>query len=197
MSKTVSGFNENTAKNLMIDAGAFFANFDIEKDTVETAQTRLLGATQGGGEFNAKPKFHEIKVDGVKGKAKGLQLLQSWEVKMKASLLEFREDTFKFALASGKTSDTTVGTKQYKKIEAKNEIADEDYIDNITFVGNLSGSEEPIIIQIFNVLNMEGLKFKTKDGEETKIEINFEGTYDTNDLDSPPFAIYYPNRETV
>lgn len=193
--KTITGFNENTAKNLMVDAGAFFVNFDMEKDTIETAKTKILGATSGGGEFEAKPKFREIKVDGVKGSVKGLKLLESWEVKMKANLLEFREETFQYALAGAKVTDTTIQTsKKFKKIEGKNYIEEKDYIDNITYVGNISGSDEPVIIQIFNCLNTEGLKIKTKDGEDIVCELEFEGHYSIDNLDNPPFAIFYPDR---
>ena len=51
--KTITGFNKETAKNLIIDAGAVFVNYDIEKDTVETAKEKLIGATSGGNEFSA------------------------------------------------------------------------------------------------------------------------------------------------
>ena len=197
MSKTITGFSENTSKNLMIDAGAFFINFDIETDTIETAKEKLLGATSGGGEFSAVPKFREIKADGVKGKAKGLQALEAWEVTMKANLLEFKEETFKRALASSNVSDITVGEKKYRKIEGKNYIEDTDYISNITYMGNLSGSNEPVIIQVFNAINTEGLKIKPKDGDDIICELEFEGTYDTNNLDNPPFAIYYPTQTIV
>lgn len=193
--KTTTGFNENTAKNLMVDAGAVFVNFDIEKDTIETAKTKLIGATSGGNEFNAKPKFRQIKVDGVKGKVKGLNLLESWEVNLKTNLLEFKEETFKYALAGAKVTNTTLQTtKKFKKIEGKNYVEEKDYIDNITYVGNISGSDEPVIIQIFNCLNTEGLKIKTKDADDIVCELEFEGHYSVDKLDNPPFAIYYPDR---
>ncbi|WP_050607264.1 hypothetical protein [Clostridium niameyense] len=193
--KTITGFNENTAKNLMVDAGAVFVNFDIEKDTIETAKGKLIGATSGGNEFEAKPKFRQIKVDGVKGKVKGLNLLESWEVKLKTHLLEFKKETFEYALAGAKVTDATIQTdKKYKKIEGKNHISESDYIDNITYAGNISGSNEPVIIQIFNALNNEGLKVKTKDADDIVAELEFEGYYSVDKLDNPPFAIYYPDR---
>lgn len=196
--KTITGFNENTAKNLMVDAGAVFVNFDIEKDTVETAKTKLIGATSGGNEFEAKPKFRETKIDGVKGSVKGLKLLESWEVKLKTNLLEFHEKTFQYALAGAKVTDTTIQTdKKFKKIEGKNYIDETDFIDNITYIGNISGSDEPVIIQVFNCLNTEGLKIKTKDGDDIVAELEFEGHYSANKLDNPPFAIYYPERTIV
>ena len=67
-----------------------------------------------------------------------------------------------------------------------------DYIENVTFVGKISGSEKPVIIQIYNALNIDGLTLQTKDKDEAVIALNFVGTYDTKTLDVPPFKIYYP-----
>lgn len=195
--KTYSGFNADTAQNLLLDSGAYFVNFDIMEDTPEGASAKLLGATSGGGKFEAKPDIRSVKVDGVKGDAKGLQILDSWSVTMSANLLEFKADTFKYALAAAKTSASTVGTKNYTKIEAKNQIEDTDYLDNITWVGALSGSNEPVIIQVFNALNTEGLSINPKDSDDIVAELQFKGHYDPSSLDNPPFCVYYPSRTTT
>ncbi|MBU5485962.1 hypothetical protein KQI86_16700 [Clostridium sp. MSJ-11] len=192
MGKTISGFTEETTQNLLLDTGAFYVNFEIDTDTLETASTKLLGATSGGGNFEAKPNFRDIKVDGVKGKAKGLKILESWSVTMGASLLELKKEVLQKALAVTTTTTTTVNTKNYSKIEGKNVIENTDYIDNITWIGSLSGSGEPVIIQVFNCLNTEGLKLNPKDSEDIVAELNFEGHYSVDNLDNPPFAIYYP-----
>lgn len=192
MGKTYSGFNENTTKNLLLDAGAIFVNFDIETDKFDTAKEKLLGATSGGNKFEAVPEFRTIAVDGVKGKAKGLQVLDSWSVNMETNMLEFKEETFKNALASIQTLSKTIGTDEYTEIKAKNSIDDTDYIDNITYVGTVSGSDKPIIIQVFNCLNAEGLGVEFKDGEDIVATMKFEGHYASDNLDNPPFAIYYP-----
>lgn len=67
MSKVHSGFNENTSKNLLLDAGAIYVNYDLEVDTFATAGEKLLGATSGGNQFNAIPEFRTVEVDGVRG----------------------------------------------------------------------------------------------------------------------------------
>ena len=75
---------------------------------------------------------------------------------------------------------------------ASNNLEVSDYIDNITWVGTLSGSNKPVIIQIFNALNTEGLKFSTTDKAEATISLTFYAHYTQDDLDTPPFKIYYP-----
>lgn len=187
--KTYSGYTDETAKNLLLDAGAFFKNFNMSEDTFETAVKggKLLGATRGGGEFSAVPTIRQIEVDGVKGRAKGLESLDSWDVYIKANVLEVSEDTIKGALCASSKEEVY---EKYTTIRGKNIIELTDYIDNITWVGTLSGNNEPVIIQVFNALNTEGLKLQTQDKNEGIIAMTFYGHYE--DLNTPPFDIHYP-----
>jgi hypothetical protein len=192
MAKNYSGYTAKTSENLLLDAGAFFVNYDMAVDTFDSAVIagKLLGATRGGGQFSAVPEIRSIEVDGVKGKAKGLQVIDSWEVKMTANVLEVTKDGLAKALTASEIDTTT--NLDYDIIKAKNNIELTDYIDNITFVGKKSGTEEPVIIQIYNALNTTGLTLQTQDKGEAVIAMEFDGHYDDVDLDSPPFAIYYP-----
>lgn len=190
MPKTYSGFTTDTPDHLLLDSGAFFINFNIATDTYESATSKLLGATQGGGEFNAKPKIRDIEVDGVKGSVKGLQTIDNWDVSLKANVLEVTSEIIKSAL--GASDIDTEGNDDYDIITARNNINESDYIDNITWIGTLSGSNMPVIIQVFNALSKEGLKLKVADKKESLVELLFSGHYDEFDLDTPPFIIYYP-----
>ena len=71
-------------------------------------------------------------------------------------------------------------------------ITDSDYIENITWVGNLSGSEEPVIIQVYNALNTKGLELGFEDKSEATIELEFTGHFDMKKANEVPFNIYYP-----
>ena len=190
-SKTYSGFNDKTAENLLLDAGAFFANFQVGTDTFETASAKLLGATRGGGKFVAKPSIRSIGVDGLEERAKGLQVIDSWDVSLSANILEINKATLTKALTATNAIDDST-TDGYSIITAKNYIELTDYIENVTYVGKISGSEKPVIIQIYNALNVDGLSLQTKDKDEAVIALNFVGTYDTKTLDVPPFKIFYP-----
>lgn len=192
MPKTYSGFTATTAENLLLDAGAFFVNYDVVVDTFESAVLagKLLGATRGGGSFESVPSIRSIEIDGVKGRAKGLQVIDAWEVKMIASVLEVTAEGIAKALVA---SDLDVSTSLVHDIlTARNDIALTDYVDNITFIGKKSGTATPVIIQIYNAINTKGLALKTEDKGEAVIEMEFQGHYDTTDLDTPPFKIYLP-----
>lgn len=190
--KKYSGFTTETAKSLLLNAGAYFKNFDVSTDNFDSAVAagKLIGATKGGGEFSAVPEIRQIEVDGVAGRAKGLETIDSWDIYLKANVLEVKEATIQSGLAASSVDSTT--NAEYDIIAASNNLEVSDYIDNITWVGTLSGSNKPVIIQIFNALNTEGLKFSTTDKAEATISLTFYAHYTQDDLDTPPFKIYYP-----
>lgn len=194
--KTYSGFTETTAQKLLLDAGAFFKDFEVGVDTFESAVTagKLLGATSGGGTFSAVPTIRQIEIDGVKGAAKGLEVIDEWVVTLTANMKEISEDVLVTALGAGKAENGSTG---YRKITANNYIQLTDYIDNITWVGKLSGSEDPVIIQVFNALSTSGITLQTQDKAEGLIPITFTGHYDADALDTPPFEIHYPESTVI
>ncbi|WP_066499893.1 hypothetical protein [Abyssisolibacter fermentans] len=192
MKKIFSGFTNKTGENLLLDAGAYFKNYDVETDTFESAVTagKLIGATRGGGEFKAVPEIRTVEVDGIKGRAKGLTEIDSWDVSIQANVLEVTTETLKLGLGVATIDTPTEG--KYDIVTAKNSIEDEDYLDNITWVGQLSGSNEPVIIQVYNTLNIEGLTLATAPKGEAVTSMTFAGHYKQDDLNTPPFKIYYP-----
>ena len=200
--KAFSGFTKETPERLLLDAGAFFKNFiyepgGAENDTFDAAVAagKLIGATKGGGEFSAVPTVRQIEVDGVKGRAKGLETIDSWDVYLKATVLETTTDSIKAALSAA-TVDTETDTT-YDVISGNGAIELSDYVDNVTWVGTLSGSDKPVIIQVFNALSTDGLKLTVQDKAEATIPMTFYGHYTFDDLDSPPFRIYYPKNATA
>ena len=192
-----SGVTTTTSKKLQLDAGAFLKNYDVASDTWETAKaTKLIGATAGGGSFSAVPTIRRIEVDGVKGATKGFEALDEWVVTMTANVKEITADAIKMALATGSStsvkSPSSATTSNYNKIIASNDIADTDYIGNITWVGRLSGSQLPVIIVLKNALCTNGFTLTTQDKSEGVVAITLTGHYDPTDLSVVPFEIYYP-----
>lgn len=194
--KNYTGFNADTANSLLLDAGAFFVNFDPETDTYESAKaTKLLGATRGGGEFKAAMTVRQIEVDGVKGRAKGLEVNDAWDVYLKATVLEVNKDTLVKALGSATATAYSTQSKPvtgYDYIEGNIDIDVADYLDNITWIGKISGEDDPVIIQVFNALNTDGLTLTVADKNEATMAMTFYGHYDTTQLDKAPFKIWMP-----
>lgn len=191
-----TGVTANTSKHLQLDAGAFYKNFDPTTDTAATASAKLIGATAGGGSFAAVPTIRRIEVDGLKGATKGYEALDEWQVTLTANVKELTVDSLKLALATASSTQTkspnSATSNNYDKITAANDIADADYLTNVTWIGRLSGSELPIIIVVKNALCTNGLTLTTADKAEGVIALTITGHYTVADLETPPFEIYYP-----
>lgn len=190
--KVFSGFTAKTAENLLLDAGAFFKNFIVGTDTFDSAVTagKLLGATQGGGTFSAVPTIRKIEIDGVKGAAKGLEVIDEWVVSLMANIKEVTQESIMAALATGVAANGPTG---YKKITVNNYIQLTDYIDNVVWVGKLSKTDTPVVIVVKNAISLGGLTLNMADKGEGLIPTTFTGHYDATALDTPPFEIYYPD----
>lgn len=189
-----SGLTTNTAKHLQLDAGCFFKNYDLETDTPTSATSKIIGATAGGGSFSAVPTIRQIEVDGKKGAVKGFEALDEWVVNMTANVKEITADVLKLALATGSSTAYTASAAAaaYTKVVASSELEDSNYISNVTWIGRLSGSQNPIIIVIKNALATNGLTLTVADKTEGVIPITLTGHYTISDLETPPFEIYYP-----
>lgn len=193
MGKFFTGLTPATPDNLLLDAGAFFKGYIVGTDTPATATAKLLGATSGGGAFSAVPTVRKIEVDGAKGNVKGLQVIDDWTVTMTANAKEVTVQNIALALGAATLGTATDG---YQKITGKCEIEDSDYVDNITWIGKLKGSDTPVIIVLNNALSMNGLTLTFTDKTEAIIALTLTGNYDLEDLETPPFAIYYPQAVT-
>ena len=196
--KRLTGYTEQTMNNRQTGAGAYFKNFDIEKDTFTSAVEagKLLGATQGGGSFTAKPVITATEVDGVPSDAVGMENIDGWEVEMTANILEVTAEAIKNALGAAAITETTVGDQTYKKVTGKANLDAEDYIENITFLGSMSGYDEPVIIQVFNAIAVDGINITPQDKKSSVITTKFKAHVSFENLDEPPFAIYVPVKGT-
>jgi len=187
----ITGLTSKTPEHLLLGAGAFFKGYDVTKDTPDSAAAKLLGATQGGGSFNAVPTVRQITVDGGKTNIKELEIIDEWVVTMVANVKEVTAENIALALGAAKVEDTGA-PEGYKKITGKEEFAAADYQDNITWVGRLKGNEKPVIIVIKNALSLNGLSLTVADKNEAMIPITLTGHYGLDKLEETPFEIYYP-----
>jgi hypothetical protein len=176
------GFTPSTPNNLQIDAGAVYKNYGLSTEA-------LIGATSGGNEFAIAIKTRDVKVDGLKGTVKGLTRIISTDVTLKVNMLELTTDILKMALMG--VVDISINAN-YDTITGKTEIALTDYIDNIAIVGRLSGSLQPVIIILKNVLSSDGIKFSNKDAVDNILPITFTASIDPSTPTISPYEIRYP-----
>ena len=129
-------------------------------------------------------------MDGAPENTKGLYVVDNWTTTLQTSIKEFTPDSIKLAFAAAKieNSDATA----YTEIKPKMTLENDDYIDNITFIGRLTGSEKPVIIQIYNAFNTNEVSVQPQDGNEGNVQLIMSGHYTADDLDTPPFKVFYP-----
>ena len=187
----ITGLTSKTPQNLLLGAGAFFKNYDVKTDTPEKAAAKLLGATQGGGSFNAVPTVRQITVDGGKTNVKELETIDDWVVTMVVNAKEITATNIALALGAVKSEDAETPAG-YKKITGKEDFEQSDYQDNITWIGKLKGNDNPVVIVIKNALSLNGLSLSVADKNEATVPITLTGHYNLDNPDEVPFEIYYP-----
>lgn len=188
-----TGYTNKTKRNLMLGSGAVYVDYEYGVDTPSTATAKLLGATQGGLEFKAIPTIRNIQIDGVLGKVADLDVIDAWEVSLGGSFIEINSEVIRRALAAV-TKTTDAG---YDVFQGATEFSASDYLTNITYIGTVAGSDEPIVIQLYNAIDTQGLTFKAEDGKEGTVDMLFEGRYAVADNGVPPFKIYWPKTAVV
>lgn len=192
------GLSANTAKRIQVNAGLFIENFSYSTATdaasfktllesAVTAGTGVLGATRGGGTFVATPEIRELEADGKRYRTKGLIKTDSWDIRLTGTLIEAYEGNFKRALIS---ADVTSGTSK-KTVTLRTAIEDTDYIDSLCWI-SLMGDGGYMVIEVQNVINLDGLTFTFQDKNEGTIPFNFAACHaDVVGQDSAPFKITY------
>ena len=183
-----TGYTNKTKRNLLLGAGALYKNFVVGTDTPSSATAKLIGATQGGLEFKAVPTIRNIQIDGILGKVADLDVIDAWETSLAGSFIEINSEVIRRSLAAV----TQSADSDYDIFQGSTEFDSDDYLTNVTYIGTLAGSETPVIIQVNNAIDTQGLTFKTEDGKEGTVDVTFEGRYAISDNGVPPFKIYWP-----
>lgn len=192
-----SGYTSETAKHYLLNAGAIFKNVSFNS-TSGKFEGEPLGATVGGAKCNIAVNIRQPEIDGVLAKVKGNDVIESVEATLEGTLKEWKKENIAQSLfADVATGDGTTAPAGYKIITGRNEILAADYVNNICYVGKISGEESPVIIMLKNALNTNGLAIETKDKNEAGIPFKFEARADANSPEdvNKIWSIFYP--ETV
>lgn len=185
-----TGYTANSPLHYLLDAGAVYKNVTYDELTGDFTGT-ILGATSGGNEFSLTQETRVIEVDGLKGSGVGNTVIDSESPELVVNLKELTAQNLALAIAGGEVDTTDTN---YDIITTKGKIELSDYLDNIAFVGRISGSSDPIVIVIDNALSVEGLSISTTDKAEAVVPVRFRGHYgaDNVELGNAPFKIYFP-----
>lgn len=188
MGLKTTGFTNNSTNHFIVDAGAVYLNVEFDELTGEFTGD-LLGATSGGNEFVVNQEVREIEVDGLKGRGKGLQAVTFMNPDLTVNLKELSAKNLATVIAGGEIRE---GNEFYDVLTSKGKIEDSDYIDSVALVGNVTGSDKPIVIVLYNVLSIEGLEMSFEDDNEVVVPVTFGGHYD--ETQEVPYRIFLPKQ---
>lgn len=202
MEKPITPVRPQTFENLQLNAGAVLKNFDVStytdygtlKEALFAAvkdSTKALGATRGGGTFTATPTMRSIEADGKRYEFKGSTVIDTWDIKLTATLMEITPDNFTLSLGTAeKAEDKTFTVGKKTTIKLRTSIKDEDYIQNLVWFGNTSKGF--VAIALDNALNNTGVTLTFSDKGEGTIPVEFHAYQDTvENNEYAPCAIYF------
>lgn len=195
--KKFTGLSKMTAKKIMLDAGAFFVDYDVNKTYAENvAAGKRTGATQGGGSFQANAENRYIPVDGLPENTEGMLENTGWKPTMNIKMLEQDAENTKRVLGAATAKKVKLGEANYNKITPKDSFDDEDYLGNVAVATRMRGTDLPVIIVMHNAVSLGGLSWSFADKSETVTDATFNGHYtigDGDEISAPPFDIYIPD----
>lgn len=190
-----TGYNKNTAESYLINAAVVYTN--VTYDKTEGFKGDLHGATSGGVTLNIELEYRDIEVDGLMGmKVKGNKVLENGSATITANVKELTAESIQKSInGTLEAADPTEAPEGYKVIKGKPQVEDSDYINNMAVVGRISGSKDPIIAILDNVLCTSGLELGTEDNNEAVVEQTYEAhaTHDQLENNEFPWRILYPN----
>lgn len=185
-------------QKLQLNAGAFLVGFDYSTYTTATAlrtalvtaladETKVLGATRGGGAFAVSSEIREPDMDGKRYRFVGGAFVDSVDAQLTGTLVEIKPDTFAKVLATG----DVVTSGQKTTVTMHTAIEESDYIDNLVWVGDMSDGGV-VLIALKNALNNNGLTLTFADKNEGTIPFEFHAYQDSvEDYDTAPFEVVF------
>lgn len=194
----LSAFTKNTAKNMQLDAGLLVRGLtDILNFSGTIADDKKLGATSGGATFSATPEIRNIfeGIDGAKGNYKDGNVIDNWEITLTATVKEMTVKNLQLAMATADIDNGSEG--KFDVLTPRMDIKTTDYIDNICWLGTMNGSTEPMIIELKNVMNTNGISFTAEDKGSGSVELELKAHFDLSKPNEVPFKIYFPKQSVA
>ncbi len=188
-----TGITQETAKSFVINAGAIYTDLTFTEGT--GWEGNRLGATAGGNAVVITNDLREIEIDGAFSKYIGQKVLTASNATLTTNVKEITSNVIKTAILGKVTATAGVDEPTgYDLITGKGKIEATDYLTNIGLVGELTGSNEPIIVILDNALCTSGLNITTGDNGEAIVAMTFEAHADADQLEDRtlPARIYMP-----
>ena len=187
-----TGYTATTPQHYLMDAGAVYRNLVFEEGEWSG---ELLGATSDGSTLSIEIGYREIEVDGVKVATRGGEAVETATATLEVNVKEITAKNYAKAINGRvRAALETEAPAGYQVIESFAEVRDEDYDDNVAFVGTLSGSDQPFIAILRNTLVTSPAETEHADDDEATIAMTFKAHADHDDVEANrlPWLVFYP-----
>ena len=197
-SNVTTPLRKETYKHLQLNAGVTLANFDISSyataDALKTAlaaaiqdETKLLGATRGGGTCTITREIRQVEADGVRSRFKGSEIVDSADAYLSETLIEVTPEHLKAVLGNVDINDDVPG---HVVMTMRTAFDDEDYLDSLVWVGDTS--EGFVAIELLNALNTADFTFTFADKNEGTVNAEFHAHQeDVDDNETLPIKFHF------
>lgn len=151
---------------------------------VVTVGGQPVGLTRGGSKFVVEREIRQIEADGDKGPVKGRLVIDTETPKLTINALEIfsKEEINSYypgvTVTDGKVTSTLA-------------IVAGDHKD-VVFTGKTLDGES-VVVTVKNAVNLGNLEWTLEDKNEVVAAIEFTGTYDEADRETPPWEIQFPS----
>jgi hypothetical protein len=191
-----SGLRSVTPEKLLLDAGVLYRNGNVAAlrasgtnqvaNAIATAE--LWGATRDGGSCKLNKTTRRLAVDGSRSRIKGLQRIDDWDPALTFNFLEWTVENVESALGSFSTSEWPA----FYEIVPDVSLDLTDYIQNIIWLGTLSGSSLPVVLVMENCYAADDFTFDVKDKDEAVYSITFYSAATPSDPYTIPWRLFLP-----
>lgn len=189
-----TGYSADTPQHFIVDAGALYKN--LEFDAIEGKfKGEPIGATSGGSSVSVEQEYRTVEIDGVFTDAVGTKMLQSASASMEVNIKEVTAETIKMGInGTISTGDGESTPEGATIVTGKGTLENSDYIRNVALVGRYSGSDDPIIVILDNVLSDGGLEFSVEDNNEAIVTMTLRGHADAGQVADRalPLRVIFP-----
>lgn len=198
MERILNGVTSQTFNYLQLGAGAIIKDFEYEAITTPIAfkeafnaalpTKQNLGGTRGGININIMPTTRKTEIDGTEIVSfVGDETVESWDVSMGGSLVQFTPQTFQEAFPSAEFVE--VGD-QITAMRIKQQFSNEDYAKNHAWISTTKYGY--LMVAMFNTLSrLTGEITTTSNGEAVlPITINPKNA-DFSDIEHLPVEIFF------
>lgn len=186
-----SGITADTPKNIMLGAGTIHKGLTLA-DGKWNFEESLIGATSGGSKFSIVPEFMDIEVDGALVKVKGLRQKVGETATMEVNFIEMTPELLQMCVVGD--VNESVDYEGYSEITSRARLNENDYIQNLGYVGKKTDGT-PIIIIFEQAICTSGLEVEGKNKEAGVFAGTFECVADISpEADTLPWKILYPTQ---